>query len=103
MKEILGLVAEVEQKAVTIINLAKEEKEKLKQEELRARKQFEEQKKKEYEQKLTDYKAALDEKAKKSIQEMEQESVQNQMLLKNYYDRSKAALVNQVQQQIIGE
>lgn len=103
MKDILGLVAEVEDKAVAILDSAKAEKQRIKEEENKKRADIENNKKNEYQQEISIYQSQLDDATKAEINTLEGQMKQNKDELNAYYEKNKIMLVKQLTKQVIGE
>ncbi len=103
MKNILGLVAEVEDKAVAILDSAKEEKQRIKEEENKNRLSIENIKKNEYQLEIALYQSQLDMATKAELDTLEDQMRQNKNQLNAYFDKNKTMLVNQLTKQVIGE
>ncbi len=103
MKNILGLVAEVEDKAVAILDSAKAEKQRIKEEENKKRLEIENNKKKEYQQEIDLYQSQLDNATEAEIHTLKDQMQQNKDELNAYYEKNKIILVNQLTKQVIGE
>ena len=103
MEEILSLVAEVEEKAVAILNLAKEEKEKFKEEELERRRQFEQNRMEDSLKQIEAYKKELEQKRLESSRIMDEDLKKKESSLCLYYKENKEQLVKNLVNQVIGE
>ncbi|MBE5962072.1 MAG: hypothetical protein E7256_11960 [Lachnospiraceae bacterium] len=103
MEEILSLVAEVEEKAVAILNLAKEEKEKFKEEELQRRHQFEQSCMDESEKRIKAYRKELEQKLLESSKLVDEDLKKKEINLCLYYKQNKDMIVKSLVDQVIGE
>ncbi|MDD5936400.1 MAG: hypothetical protein PUC65_12720 [Clostridiales bacterium] len=103
MKNILGLVAEVEDKAVAILDSAKAQKQRLKEEESKKREDLEARKREEYQKQVSMYQSELDKKTEIEIQTLEEQVKHNKEALNSYYENNKNLLVSQLTKQVIGE
>ena len=102
MEQILSLVAEVENKAVAILELAKEEKQRLKEEEQNKRLEFEALERNNYQTEIEKYENVLEEHMKEEVKYMELQLDENKKKMQTYIDRKQEELVKQFIKQVIG-
>ena len=102
MEQILSLVAEVENKAVAILELAKEEKQRLKEEEQNKRLEFEALERNNYQTEIQKYENVLEEHMKEEVKYMELQLDENKKKMQAYIDRKQEELVKQLIKQVIG-
>lgn len=102
MNQILGLVAEIEQKAVTIIQLAEDEKERLRKEEVVKRSEYEKAKQAECEKELAAYKHKLDLEMNENLHSMEKQSDDDKNKMEEYVTNNKSKMVDALVKEVIG-
>ncbi len=102
MEQILSLVAEVENKAVAILELAKEEKQRLKEEEQNKRLEFEALERNKYQTEIEKYENVLEEHMMEEVKYMELQLDDNKKKMQTYIDRKQEELVKQLIKQVIG-